>query len=415
MINREASSTYKGYRYQKIRLAKRVLELIYEDDQTNIIAIPEFRDDNFFINKEGEEVLEQDKEYSKNFSFNSEEIVKSFINFLDQYIELGKPSKMVFVFFTNVDYVKERSTERIKELGLTIPKNGVIKALIDKDYSNEVLEYIKKFLISNYKDAYGIKEEDIENKEQKDIGHYNEIKRFSNDDWKTFLQKIEFQFGQDSLSTIMESYHNEIRRSRFFNASHINSIESISSILLDKIDERMAYDKVFQKIINTDMVKNIFYESEKTGTTLRIDSVYENWNEIEESLGEDKFRNIEEKIRAVCSSVKSSSMKRFNNEATTVRAELKNYDKNQIKALRYRVYESMERTFDDKVKYKNNYAFGELKAIVSELKESAVKDIESLKQDYDYGINNKIVIEKIVMLLIDECFFCFEEEVEDEE
>lgn len=108
-------------------------------------------------------------------------------------------------------------------------------------------------------------------------------------------------------------------------------------------------------------------------------------------------------------------MKRFNNEATTVRAELKNFDKNQIKALRYRVYESMERTFDDKVIYINSYTFGELKAIVKELKENAVKDIESLKQDYDYGINNKIVIEKIVMLLIDECFFCFEEEVEDEE
>lgn len=145
----------------------------------------------------------------------------------------------------------------------------------------------------------------------------------------------------------------------------------------------MAYDKVFQKIINTDMVKN-------------IDSVFENWSEIEE-LGEGKYRNIEEKIRAVCSYVKINSMKRFNNEATTVRAELKNFDKNQIKDLRYCLYESMERTFDDKVIYKNSYTFGELKAIVKELKENAVKDIESLKQDYDYGINNKIVIENIVM------------------
>lgn len=67
-----------------------MLELIKADLKANIIAIPEYRDDGFLIDNLGNSILEQNKEYSNNFTMNSVEIQKSVVNFLDNYFDLDK-------------------------------------------------------------------------------------------------------------------------------------------------------------------------------------------------------------------------------------------------------------------------------------------------------------------------------------
>ena len=77
-VNRDASDKYKGFRYQKFRVAIKMLQLIKLNSKNNIIALPESRDDGHFIDEEGHEHLEQNKLYGKGFSFNSPEIQKDY-------------------------------------------------------------------------------------------------------------------------------------------------------------------------------------------------------------------------------------------------------------------------------------------------------------------------------------------------
>lgn len=70
----------------------------------------------------------------------------------------------------------------------------------------------------------------------------------------------------------------------------------------------------------------------------------------------------------------------------------------------------MERYFDDRFPYKKTYTFDELNLIIKEIKKVVVEDIQILREDYDYGVKNNITMEKIVLLLVDECFYSFDKE-----
>ncbi|MED3897262.1 hypothetical protein P4797_20010 [Priestia aryabhattai] len=406
LINRDASDKYKGFRYQKLRLAKKMLELIKEDFKANIIAIPEYRDDGFLIDKDGYPILEQNKEYSSNFTMNSEEIQKSVVNFLDNYFDLGKDPHINYIFYTNVDYVQERGSNLLKALNLKPLEEPVLSYLISRDYNETVIEFFSKVIIESYKSQYDI---DATNPETF-AGFYAEIISMDKEEWILFLKRVTFQFGQGDLDALTEELDKEIKESELYELQHVNKEQQIKSYLLEKIDERMAEKHLLQKIMNIDAIKNIFYEVGSKGNNLQIDELHIYWLDVYKELGaEKKFRNIREKITAVCDEFKENTMRRYNREATTVREELKKYDKRQINALRFRVYESMERYFDEYFEYKKCYNYKELSQIIKKIKEIVVEDIKSLRQDYDYGVKNEITIEKVVLLLVDECFYSFDE------
>ncbi|MGL5754669.1 MULTISPECIES: hypothetical protein, partial [Bacteria] len=76
IIIREAEDKYKGFRYQKLRLAKVILKKINEGNkELRIIGAVEYKDD-LYIEEKDSIILEQDKLYSKNFSFCSSEVYR---------------------------------------------------------------------------------------------------------------------------------------------------------------------------------------------------------------------------------------------------------------------------------------------------------------------------------------------------
>ncbi|WP_236805655.1 hypothetical protein [Bacillus cereus] len=231
------------------------------------------------------------------------------------------------------------------------------------------------------------------------------------EDWIKFLKQITFQFGEPNLEELIVELDSEIKECDFYSLDHVNREQEIRNGLLEKIDGRMAEKHVTQKILNFETVRNVFLEVGSKGNSLNIDELHTYWIEVYEELeDEKKFRNLREKIEAVCSDFRDKTMKRYNREATTVRDEIKKYDKRQIHALRFRVYESMEKYFDEEFIYKKSYTYDELNSKIKGLKTSVINDIGILMKDYDYGIKNEITVEKIVLLLIDECFYSFDEE-----
>ena len=68
----------------------------------------------------------------------------------------------------------------------------------------------------------------------------------------------------------------------------------------------------------------------------------------------------------------------------------------------------MRTYFSTKFKQKDSYSEKEMKEIIQEIQDYVVKEIEDLKKDYNYGLKNKMIINEVVLMLIDECFYSFD-------
>ena len=176
IANREASDTYKGFRYQKLRSARKMLQLLKLNKDAYIIVFPEYRDDSYILG-EKEKILEQDKEYDNNFTINSKEVRKALVNFLDNYLELRNSPNVIFIFHTNVELAKERKGSIMEKLKLEPLDAPVLQYLIDRNYDENVVNLASKIILYTYKE---------ENREQEDI-YFKQAQNMTEEDWKFFL------------------------------------------------------------------------------------------------------------------------------------------------------------------------------------------------------------------------------------
>lgn len=400
IANREASDTYKGFRYQKLRLARKMLQLLKLNKDAYIIVFPEYRDDSYILG-EKEKILEQDKEYDNNFTINSKEVRKALVNFLDNYLELRNSPNVIFIFHTNVELAKERKGSIMEQLKLESLDAPLLQYLIDRNYNENVVNFASKVILYTYKE---------ENREQEDV-YFKQAQNMTEEDWKNFFGCIYFEFGQPDVNALEEELINEIKLCPYYEEFHIGRENDIKNSLLEMLDKRMIEKDILKKAFNSDALRNIFLELRNKEKILPNDPIYTAWEIIEsDKETTNDIRNLREKIESVCKNYNNGGINRLNLEATTAKNEIMRLDKKYRNSLKVRVYESMGKYFDDIFDYKDEYNYDELKKCISQLKETVVKEINDLKLDYNYGLSNNRVIEKLVMMLIDECFYSFDKE-----
>lgn len=402
--NRDATNKYKGFRYQKIRLAVKMLELLKSDTSANIVAIPEYKDDGFFIDKDGENILEQNKEYSNEFTLNSEEIKKSIVNFIDYYLESEFNKSIHFIFFTNVKYKKEGNSAIIKEIRLPLLDKPALEYLENKNFDNESISFITNFIIKAYRNDYAIKDDKIETY----TSNYKKILKMTTDEWKVFFKSINFQFGEPNLERLEKDIEESIRICEFFNEDLLDEVETIKAKILDNIDRKMTQCNWIQRIVNRDTIKAIYLECKNHEKKLKSDNIHKIWSVIESKFKDNTYRNFEEKIRSVSPEISDSIIDDYNLSITIGNLDVENLEKEDEKSLRVRIYRSMKTYFRMKFNRKDSYSEEEIKAIIQEIQEYVSVEIEDLRKDYSYGVKNKIIIDEIILMLIDECFYSFD-------
>jgi hypothetical protein len=230
-------------------------------------------------------------------------------------------------------------------------------------------------------------------------------------DWISFLNCIYFEFGQADVNILEEELINEIKMCPYYEELHVGRENDIKNSILEMIDKRMKETEILKKAFNSDSLRNVFLELKDKEKTLPTDPVHEAWEIIEadnESI--NNIRNLREKIENICKDYDNGSINRLNLEATTAKSEIMRLDKKHRNSLKVRVYESMGKYFDDIFDYKGSYSYDELKKCINQLKKLVVSEMNDLKSDYSYGLSNSRVIEKLVMMLIDECFYSFDKE-----
>lgn len=402
--NRDATSRYKGFRYQKIRLAVKMLELLKQDTSANIVAIPEYKDDGFFVDKDGKHILEQNKEYSNEFTLNSDEIKKSIVNFIDHYLESEFSKSIHFVFFTNVKYKKEGNSGIIREIGLPLLDKPALEYLESKKFNDESIRFISKFIIKAYRNDYEIDD----NNTKKYTNNYKKILKMTDEEWKIFFNSIDFQFGEPNLEKLEKDIEESIRMCEFFNEDLLDKIETIKAKILDNIDMKMTQSDWIQRIVSRDTIRVIFLECRSKNNELKLDNSYKIWSKIDSEFKDNTYRNFEQKIRAVSPAISNNKIDEYNLSVTMGNLDVEDLAKKNEQALRVRIYRSMREYFSTKFKQKESYSEKEIKEIIQEIQDYVVEEIEDLKKDYDYGLKNKMIINEIVLMLIDECFYSFD-------
>lgn len=400
IVNREASDTYKGFRYQKLRLARKMMQLLKINKDAYIVGFPEYKDDSYILGEKSK-ILEQDKEYDNNFTMNSKEVRKALVNFLDNYLELRKDPNLIFIYHTNVQFSKERKSSMMEQLGLEPLELPVLQYLTDRNYSEIVIDFVSKVILFTYK----------EESQERDDGYIQQVQQMTEQDWISFLNCIYFEFGQADVNILEEELINEIKMCPYYEELHVGRENDIKNSILEMIDKRMKETEILKKAFNSDSLRNVFLELKDKEKTLPTDPVHEAWEIIEadnESI--NNIRNLREKIENICKDYDNGSINRLNLEATTAKSEIMRLDKKHRNSLKVRVYESMGKYFDDIFDYKGSYSYDELKKCINQLKKLVVSEMNDLKSDYSYGLSNSRVIEKLVMMLIDECFYSFDKE-----
>ncbi|EGT3617718.1 hypothetical protein FHH43_16055 [Clostridium perfringens] len=400
MINREAMDSIKGIRFQEIRLLKVMLKLINEYGDIHIIAFPEYFEDVYVMGNGLEKIMEQDKEYSSDFSINSKEIKKALVSFLDIFLEYNMSKEMKFVFHTNTNYVKEKQSKMLTELNMKPLEKPILEYLSNEEVTEEIINIMKKIIIYSYREIYGERTSKIK-----------EIEEMKLEQWKLFLSNISYEFGKPDLKSLEKEIINDIEKCRFFTPALVGKADLIKDCLLGLIGQRICEKEPLKRAINTSDIELRFNKLATSPIDKKFDPIYEEWEKILLGNEEEKdIRNLKEKIYDVCNSFSERYFNLLNRQATNANYDIDRLNKIQKDSLKTRVFSCMEEYFIENDIGKESYSEEELKNLIKELKLYVVLNIEELKKDYTYGLENKKIIESLVIMLIDQCFYCFEGE-----
>lgn len=124
-------------------------------------------------------------------------------------------------------------------------------------------------------------------------------------------------------------------------------------------------------------------------------------------------RNLAEKIRSVCASIKNYRINKYAREASDAKVELSYHSDRTVSALKYRIFDVCQSELMNLVDSNDNldFTYEEIENIINRYTDKAEEVVKERSKDYSYsGISNRDTLRKIVLDLIDECYLAFDEE-----
>jgi hypothetical protein len=409
IISRDAADKTKGFRLQKLRAVKLLLEAA--QDLPNVFfyyaAIEAIEDVAIFIaTPEGTtQTVEEDKNYSEdgNLTIFSEAVINTLVSFFDIYTgKWHKSPSITFCFYTTTNFGKERKTKLSDDTIITLPKEKILSTLQSKTpISDELASTIKKILIAEYEKQY---------KEIDGNGYLEPLKKTTTEDFKNFLSKINWLSGQADEETLQEESVQLVKNSKYYELSMSGKENLIHAKLIDILDQRQSLLDLAERFITSSDIQLVF---KMAASEVSEDLLDPSWKTLEtvSTTIKDK-RNLEEKVKAVCPDYPSSKLSILARKACSSKVEEETSNKSFL-SLKYRVYQACDDYFFETEKLKPENSQSTVNAMMKSLQQKAIDAVEELKKDYTYTISNKESVNNIVINLIDSCFICLDEEQEE--
>ncbi|PJZ41679.1 hypothetical protein CH370_09560 [Leptospira kmetyi] len=403
IINRDAGSKSKGFRMQKLRALSLLLDAAEKSTSALVLSAIEVAGDVILLQKET--IIEENKNYAEDaaFSFNSNQVLKTMIIFLDLWFRYQMSEFVVFSFYSTSKIAKENSTKRSQDLGITFPKSPLLEVLAsDQPLSDENVEILSKLILDEYETQYS-------NRENK--GHLNSVQSLTPSQWKDFFNLIDWKFGMPDHEEIEMDVIEKIRKSRYFNSNLDGLEEYIKSYLLERFDKKQSESDFLERFIHVSEVENAFLKIEANRLDLEKkikDPVFELWKQ--QNVPDDK-RNIKEKLIAVCDNLKKGELDTYIRKAAIGKTEYQNFQSDKrFQSLRYRVYDHCQEILNNgNIATSNRITSDTLKAWFDLLFDGCCKHVDSLSKDFAYGVKSPDIIKGIVYELFDSCYLAFDE------
>lgn len=401
-INRDAGEQSKGFRLQRMRALKLLLEKLNSGESKScVFASTEYLDDVYIKTVSPSGIItytEGDKNYdiNKKFSFMSPEVVNSLIIFLDNWLQYDMSPNLHFCFYTNINYTKEINSGTVKKLAITLPKNPILEYLLNKKLDIDVLECIKKRLIYEYKEQYNGK---------KETGYIKVIEKFDNNQWKNFLLKIDWKFGQYDDVQLKKELVNIIKNRNFFEYANIDNKEDIAiDLLIEMFSENEQITDILSKHVTGTHVENIFLRISKDVDDKTNDPIYTMWNNL--SVPDDN-RNLKEKILQVDKTYNKIKLGMKARDVASMVEEYKRLTDEEKGSYRYRVFEACQIELFDLLSSEQEV---DVDLWLEKLFIATKKHLKDKSKDYSYAFGSEDALKKAILELIDSCFLSFDEE-----
>jgi len=400
-ISREAGDKAKGFRLQKLRAAKLMLDTLeVRRDALFYGAIEVVEDVSLTVaGMSGtSQYYEEDKNFDEetNFTIFSKPVLNTLVSFFDIYINQWQgSSNVVLGFYTTADIGKERKNKLDDGTSLTLPKNPVLNLLQSGSLTPDLAETVKLILIEEYAKQY---------KEKKTNGNLKTLEETSTASFIRFLESISWNFCEEDEVSLKQTVLQSIRDSSLFNFKVANKEETILSLLLEKFDERQNLPDLANRFVTAADVKLIFKEAESEEVSHVLDPVWADLKKLESEI-QDK-RNLKEKVEAVCSQVSMGRLRMLARIACRSKTEKLSANKSFL-ALQYRVFEACEEYLCS-MGYQPPGTEAAFNQMIEDLNLKAQQSIAELKNDYTYTVSNTETIKGIIMDLIDSCFIALE-------
>lgn len=147
-------------------------------------------------------------------------------------------------------------------------------------------------------------------------------------------------------------------------------------------------------------------ESLKNGTLEEDISATKLWDT---TIPSDK-RNLPEKIKEVCDSISQIWINKYSRDLASGKTELSMYSDRSISAMKFRIFEACQ---VDLIRFTENRASAsltdkEVHELITIFSNRAEEIIVDKSKDYNYPVQNKDILRKIVLDLINECYLSFD-------
>lgn len=243
-IKREAGDKTKGFTLQKQRAIALFFDTIENTPNAHINVAIEYQGDVYLQNQETGYVEEQKNYDSKtSFSFNSHQITNTLVYFLHIWLSNNKSVLIRFGFYSTNCIAKEKRTEKVSSLEITLPKEPMLTLLMNKNYKGSLLDSLRKYIIHEYTEQY---DTDI----SKELDDTTLI---------VFLDSINWSFEQDNEKDYKDEVLLKIEKSTY--SKHLENkyhVELVYAGLLVKLEEKQDERDVLLKFLNNDTVENVF-------------------------------------------------------------------------------------------------------------------------------------------------------------
>lgn len=400
-ISREAGDKTKGFRFQKLRAAIRLLERIEINPQAQVYCALEFLEDSAMFSGDEPVSVEENKQYASGLSLNSAPVKNSLVAFFDTDAAFNYSKGLRFGFYASAEIADERLprevVSRISSASTPTSFQLLRKLAQGIALSDEEVTIAKHIIEQEYIAQYSARDGGEARKPP--FASWNAAA------FRSFLEKIEWEFTTQGNEELEERALQLVRNCPFFDHRHEGLELFLVCAITDLLEKRSHAKGAVERIVGTADVKILFLQILAQCREDKLDPAHLEWdNEIVNDV-----RNLSDKVLAVAPDYPNSQLMRHARRIALAKHDQDSFGREYV-SLRLRVLHACQDELQRlETALSRTMTQAEIDTCIDNLVKASVTRMNSLSATWTYRVANEEAIRGAVLSLFDDCYLAFDD------